>query len=94
MNTCLPLSRWGAAKWQKGIHAVNSEAYRLGADRRVVERVSQVLGTDIQVPWIFLSIIEPPMPCPSKGRVHQEILLMTIFSTYEAARQFVCCLNG
>lgn len=42
-----PLSRWGTAKWQKGIHAVNGEAYRLGADRRIVERVSQILGPDL-----------------------------------------------
>jgi len=47
MNTCFPLSRWGAAKSKKGIHAVNGEAWRLGADRRVVERVSQILGPDV-----------------------------------------------
>lgn len=47
MNTCFPLSRWGAAKSKKGIHAVNGDAYRLGSDRRVVERVSQVLGPDV-----------------------------------------------
>ena len=47
MKACFPLSRWGAAKSKKGIHAVNGDAYRLGSDRRVVERVSQVLGPDV-----------------------------------------------
>ncbi len=42
-----PVSRWGTAKWIKGIHAVNGEVYRLGADRRVVDHVSQILGPDV-----------------------------------------------
>ena len=47
MSTCFPISRWGSAKSEKGIHAVSRDAYRLGADRRVVERVSQILGPDV-----------------------------------------------
>ncbi len=47
MKTCFPISRWGAAKSKKGIHAVYGEAYRLGSDRRVVDRVTQVLGPDV-----------------------------------------------
>ncbi len=42
-----PLSRWGTAKWEKGIHAVSGEAFHLGADHRIVERVSQLLGPDL-----------------------------------------------
>jgi len=47
VSGCFPISRWGAAKWHKGLHAVNGEAYRLGADRRIVERVRQILGPDV-----------------------------------------------
>ncbi len=47
MNKRFPVSRWGTAKWIKGIHAVNGEVYRLGADRRVVDHVSQILGPDV-----------------------------------------------
>ena len=47
MKTCFPISRWGAAKSKKGIHAVYGEAYRLGSNRRVVDRVTQVLGPDV-----------------------------------------------
>lgn len=47
MNTRFPITRWGTAKWQKGIHAVSGEVYRLGADRRIVGRVAQILGPDV-----------------------------------------------
>ncbi len=47
MTRRFPLSRWGMAKWEKGIHAVSGEAYHLGADHRIVERVSQLLGPDL-----------------------------------------------
>lgn len=47
MSTCFFISRWGAAKSKKGLHAVSNEAYCLGADRRIVDRVSQILGPDV-----------------------------------------------
>ncbi len=47
MDTRFLVGRWGTARWQKGIHAVSGEVYRLGADRRIVGRVSQVIGPDV-----------------------------------------------
>ena len=47
MEKRFPRSRWGTAKWQKGMHAVNSETFRLGSDARIVTRVSQILGPDL-----------------------------------------------
>lgn len=47
MNKRFCVSRWGTATWQKGIHAVSGDAYHLGADSRIVDRVSRVLGPDV-----------------------------------------------
>jgi hypothetical protein len=45
------LSRWGTAKWQKGIHAVNGEAYPLGAEHRIGERYGKIAG-QVALRWL------------------------------------------
>lgn len=50
MSTRFLRSRWGAARWQKGIHLVSGQVYRLGADPRMVGRVCELLGPDVLLP--------------------------------------------
>lgn len=52
-------ARWGKAKWNKGLHLVNSKAYQLATHPMLLDKVVSVLGPDILL-WGSLVTIQSP----------------------------------